>query len=188
MFGKTRQRARVLGVAAGLTLLAGAPTAGAQVTQWDQRNDGPLGMYSYRLAAVPFTPTAAALDTVQMCMSGDAATVSVDIIGPGGATLGSSSVESTAPGIPNDPFLLNYTTLTFEFDAPVALTPGAEHTIQVVGHDGHAFAAETLDPNNLMGSAGVWFREGLGVDATALDPANAASYLGLPTCPPGLPA
>lgn len=174
--------------------LVPSATAGP-ITQWDQANDGPLapGLVgtSFQAVDVEFTPSLAAVDTVQLCVGVQGASnatsdVAVQIRegSASGPILGTSSVETTLPHVESGAPM---STLTFEFPSAIALTPGDTYVIGGVEVSGDAWAFQTYDPNDPVWSAvngaGTWFREGLSGDVASIDPANAASYVAAPTCP-----
>lgn len=189
--GSRTWRAAAAGVAAaGLAAvaLAGAGSPAQALTQWDQRNDGVLGSYSHLTSnlSVPFTPTLGAVDTVQLCLAG----FTFDTIGE--TSLAVSIVEQTEAGpvvlgtsapatLPatSSPLSITYSTVQFGFDQPIALRPGGSYSIDGVEIESYAFAAETMDPANPVGTGGVWFREGM-TGTPGLD--NATSFVAAPTC------
>ena len=179
-----RRGAIALGAGAALLALTGlGPSAGATgpFTRWDQRNDGVINANSWNTASsyAPFTPTLAAVDTVQLCVAGDLSQVRVHIRegSDEGPILGTSDTQTTLPG--DNIFTIVYSPLTFTFASPVPLVPGSTYVIDTEQVAGLSFAAHApLDPTNPFGSSGgLWFREGL--SASTPD----ASSLAAPTCP-----
>ncbi len=181
----------------GLIAVMGLLSSGSAsaVTEWDQRNDGPLfplpsGSTLSNTKAL-FTPTLDAVDTVQLCLGslGTSSDVQVEIR-EGSATgpvLGTSDTQTVQPGVDGAPEALIPRLTTFHFTSPIPLTPGDDYYIRAnVVAGANAKAWHTYDHNDLpypFGVAGPWFREGLGVDVGDADPADAASYVGAPTCP-----
>lgn len=178
----------ICGVVATAMVVPSLASAGP-VTQWDQRNDGPIDFPTSNVgagaASLTFSPSLSGVDAVQMCLgsTGASSDVAVEIRegSKTGAVLGASGSETVEPGAPE---ALIPRLTTFEFASPVALTPGDTYAIRAVLVSGsNAWAWGTQDLDDPGSSGGLWFREGLGVDVTDVDPSDAASYVAAPTCP-----